>query len=53
MESYKIQKDRRQNFMESLSIQDKMLRDLIQDSKGLDSIPLNNQQDNTLKNLKS
>ena len=48
-QSSKIVQDPRQNPLESLSIRNKMLRDLRQDSKGLNSILWSIKKDNNIK----
>ena len=48
-QSYKIVQDPRQNPLESLSIRNKMLRDLRQDSEGLNSILWSIKKDNNIK----
>ena len=48
-QSYKIVQDPRQNPLESLSIRNRMLRDLRQDSEGLNSILWSIKKDNNIK----
>ena len=48
-QSYKIVQDPRQNPLESLCIRNKMLRDLRQDSEGLNSILWSIKKDNNIK----